>query len=659
MTPAMKFKRPIFHFPHRDRGPSFFVFLIRMTGMVLLLAVAWVLTVLAMGIPSSWIREIEARLPESPFVAEAETVSYDLFRGVLLRDARIYRKGDVGRPMVAAGMVRLGIDPLAALMGRDWLRDVWISDGVIRRLEAVPTGKDAKVTDWGSWAFRLNVENTRIFGERVETGFADVLLDGGQIRLSRADGEIGEKEGPRARIQGRLLLDAAGRRYSANLNWSGQILAAEALLTELNKPGTLAFLRDFRPGPKAPNGDMELEGAFGEAWSLGLKLSGSARDCAFRGVDIRQIFLNMQVQAGAGQSPVLSFDPIVLIREDGLTAGGFSVDFATGDIRFDGYSTCHPGTLARLIAPSVETLLTEVRVEGPMRIHAGGTLNSRDFTRQSVTLFLEGQKIGVKAFLADRIACTARLSGTSWEIHDIAGECYGGGFTGAVDVVAGWTPEKKFDQLQFAVEGGVQNLDGQALAAAFGRKAPEKYAGRFDVAGRVSGVLGGEVPLSKLRGAGGVRFREGRLFRLPLFGPLSDFLARFIPGLDPEASLTNASAEWKLEEGVLASDSIVVGGDVVNLLGHGSYALTNSLAFDIQLKLMKTDTLFGKAVRTLTLPVSKLFEFRLKGSTDAPRWYPVNFSADVFDRISRSGRSSREKGLGAEKGAVGEGGPER
>jgi hypothetical protein len=374
---------------------------------------------------------------------------------------------------------------------------------------------------------------------------------------------------------------------------------------------------------------------------------------------MRQLFLNMQVQARAGKPTTLSFDPVVMIREDGLAAGGFAVEPGSGDIRFDGYSTCPPFTLARLLFPAMKEFLSQVRVEGPIRIHAGGTVNFRDHTRHAVTLFWEGQKIGFKRFMADRLACTARLTGTAVEVHDISGECYGGSFTGSVDVVAGWTPDKKFDRLQFAVEGGAHNLDGQTLAAIMGKKSPETFAGRFELSGRLSGVAGGDGdPLRNLQGAGILRFREGRLFRVPLFAPLSDFLSRLIPGLNPEASLTDASADWRLEDGKVRSDSIVVGGDVVNLSGHGAFALTNSLAFDVQVKLMKTDSLLGKAVRALTLPVSKLFEFRLRGTAEHPYWYPVNFSADLFDRMSRGGRSRDDKKKDdPEIGTIKEGGP--
>jgi hypothetical protein len=635
MSPP-KIKRAVFLFPRRERGESLAGAAFRGLFLLMLLVFAFALAVLAMGIPASWIRLIEGRLPETPFVVEADTVSYDIFRGVRLRQARIYAKGDTGLPWIAADTVRLGIQPAALLTGGDWLREVSIEGGTVRWLRR-ETDRGEGVPDFGNWNFRLEVADSRFFGQRVGRGRAEVAVRGSQVKLARLEGEIGDEGGPGASLKGRLEVDAATRHFASALTWNGDPLAVESFLTEIDKPGAVAYFRLFKPGERPPSGDVEFEGDFGEKWSFSMALSGAARNCRYREVDIPQLFLNMQFQAGEGRRPLLSFDPLVLIRKEGLVAGGFSVDFTTGDIRYDGYSTCHPATLVRLIAPGVAESADAMRLEGPIRIHAGGTANRRDMTRNAMTFFLESQKIGFGRFAADRLAFTARLTGTSLEIRELAGECYGGSFTGAMDLVASWTPDQEFDKMQFSAQGEVQGLDGRGLAVAAGARDSDRYEGRLTGAGRVSGILGSES-LDTWSGQGSVKVSQARLFRFPLFGPLSDFLARLIPGLDPQAGLTDAVAVWRVEEGRIKSDSITVGGDRVSLNAKGSYALTNSLNFDIQIKLMNTETLLGKAVRLVTLPMSKLFEFRLKGRTDNPRWYPVNFSSELFDRLSGGGR---------------------
>jgi hypothetical protein len=652
------FKRPAFHFPRRERGRSYVGTIVRGALLLAALALAWVFAVLALGIPSSWIRVIESHLPPTPFAAEAATISYDPFRGVVLRNARIYHKGDVGLPLVAAETVKLSVNPLALLAGRAWLSEVKVVGGTIRAPRLAPPGNGGRAADFGHWSFRADVRDTRLFGERLGHGKAEVALDGARLRLDRVQGDIGEVGGAAASLQGSLDLDLASRLFKANLNWSGNPLAIEAFLVELGTPGPLYYFRLFKPGAKPPSGDAEIEGRFGENWSLAMALSGAARDCRYRDVEMRQLFLNVQFKAGAERDAELAFDPVVMIRQDGLAAGGFTVDFKTGDIRFDGYSTCPPVTLVRLVEPEAADRLASLRVEGPIRIHAGGTANARDLTRNAVTLFVEGQKLGLKRFLADRLAFTARLTGASCEIHDLAGDCYGGSFTGRVDIVAGWTPDRELEQLQFAAQGGCQNIDGRTLAASAGSETPERYEGKLSGAGRVSGVLG-SFDWNSLAGSGWVKVEQGRLFRFPLFGQLSEFLSRLIPGLDPRSSLTDASADWRLEDGRVRSDAIAVGGDKVSLSGRGSFALTNSLNYDVQLKLMNTDSLLGLAVRAITLPVSKLFEFRLQGTMQNPHWYPVNFSADLFDRLTRSGRGAKPAAAEEAGAEPGKGGPER
>jgi hypothetical protein len=55
--------------------------------------------------------------------------------------------------------------------------------------------------------------------------------------------------------------------------------------------------------------------------------------------------------------------------------------------------------------------------------------------------------------------------------------------------------------------------------------------------------------------------------------------------------------------------------------------------FHVRVKLMKDNNVVARLVRVLTFPISKLFEFRLRGTLDDPHWYPVNFSGDLLEKI--------------------------
>jgi hypothetical protein len=155
-----------------------------------------------------------------------------------------------------------------------------------------------------------------------------------------------------------------------------------------------------------------------------------------------------------------------------------------------------------------------------------------------------------------------------------------------------------------------------------------RVSGRFDVSGLVEDRTG-----EALTGEGAIRIKDGRVFMLPLFGGLSQALARVIPGLDFVLRQTDARAEFVIRNREARSTEIQVEGDVLSLTGRGAYRFDGGLDFYAQVQLMKHQTLVAKVLRTLTYPLSKLFEFRLRGTLDEPDWYPLNFSPELFERL--------------------------
>ena len=59
---------------------------------------------------------------------------------------------------------------------------------------------------------------------------------------------------------------------------------------------------------------------------------------------------------------------------------------------------------------------------------------------------------------------------------------------------------------------------------------------------------------------------------------------------------------------------------------------------------MKSDPFFAKIVRFVTWPITKLLEFRLEGTLAEPRWYAVNFSRELLEKLRL--KKSRKKDNG-------------
>lgn len=139
--------------------------------------------------------------------------------------------------------------------------------------------------------------------------------------------------------------------------------------------------------------------------------------------------------------------------------------------------------------------------------------------------------------------------------------------------------------------------------------------------------------MKSVTGDGHVSIKKGRVFMLPLFGGLSRFVTAMIPGLDFILRQSDASCAFVIRDGKITTDKILIEGDIISLIGDGSYDLNGSLEFNVRMQFLKQHTLGGMMLQKVTYPISKLFEFRLHGTLKNPQWYPVNFSSDLLKKV--------------------------
>ncbi len=157
----------------------------------------------------------------------------------------------------------------------------------------------------------------------------------------------------------------------------------------------------------------------------------------------------------------------------------------------------------------------------------------------------------------------------------------------------------------------------------------------------IEGMTGKDT-IGSLKGHGALRISDGRVFMMPVFGGLSEFMTKIIPGLDLVLKQSDLKTKFVIDKGYIITDKVAVEGDVLSLKAYGSYMLKGDLDFDVQVKLLKEHTFGGKVVRFITYPISKLFEFSLKGSLTDPHWYPENFSLDLLEKIGFGKKEKRE-----------------
>ena len=122
-----------------------------------------------------------------------------------------------------------------------------------------------------------------------------------------------------------------------------------------------------------------------------------------------------------------------------------------------------------------------------------------------------------------------------------------------------------------------------------------------------------------MRGNGKVEVSNGDVFAIPIFGPLSGILNKIVPGSGYSIA-RNATADFKVENGVIHTDDFEATGALFSMLGHGDiHFLDDKLDFNLRLDM--------KGPGILLTPMYKLFEYAGTGSLKKPDWHPAVLSS--------------------------------
>jgi uncharacterized protein involved in outer membrane biogenesis len=120
-----------------------------------------------------------------------------------------------------------------------------------------------------------------------------------------------------------------------------------------------------------------------------------------------------------------------------------------------------------------------------------------------------------------------------------------------------------------------------------------------------------------MRGSGKVEVSNGDVFAIPIFGPLSGILNKIVPGSGYSIA-RDATADFKVENGIIHTDDFEAAGALFSMLGHGDiHFLDDKLDFSLRLNM--------KGPGVLLMPVYKLFEYAGTGSLKKPDWHPKVF----------------------------------
>lgn len=608
--------------------------LVRITAFLFVMVLAFVFYLVTFGFPESLVTEIERRISTGNLAIETDAVKLDPLRGLVMDNVRLYRKGIIGPAAADAGQVVVTIDPFALLRKRSCLKKIKISDALFRP-DMARGPKSAPRPEFRETRFSVVLDRCRVYGVDIESLSGEVHAQGSSIQFRDVEGTVGNSD-LRGDLKGHGKYNTGTRVLEGHVE---ALLDPNLLLPVLEArkmPFTAKLVKRFEFRGEAPECKASFRKVCVDEGPFTIESDFRLKDCRYRGVDILRADGSVSFDS-SGTNLTVRVNPFIVMRTEGNMNGSFTVSTAEKLVEFDVLSAINPKALVRMIGVLTNDFQRICRFEGPVKIAAQGTAHYGDKTQADFQATVTGSGMYVHKFTVEECAFTMRMLGTTNTLSGIRGRIYGGKFTGTAKFVM---PSGSSTNIGYTIEGTVEDADFKKLVKAVMKDTEKDYRGRLSGHIIVTGRTG-KGNASTARGKGSVKIKDGRVFLMPVFGGLSVHVARIIPGLDFVLRQSDAKADFTIADGKIHSDKVLIQGDVLSLSGYGDFYLDKQLDFHVQLKLMKEHTLVAKLLRAITYPISKLFEFRLRGSCEDPDWYPVNFSGDLLEKLGL--KSSRKK----------------
>ncbi|MCA1809789.1 MAG: AsmA-like C-terminal region-containing protein, partial [Lentisphaerae bacterium] len=436
-------------------------------------------------------------------------------------------------------------------------------------------------------------------------------------------------EGPQ---MGSILMHAAYNFSRDTINGEIRTDMAPAtflpLLRNLEFNHLAAALADFDFPDRPPFVNGTFHGRLRNRPGLWLAGTAGADDLLYEQVPVAAV--ETAFTAGfCATNAVLDFHPMIVTRRDGVLQGRLLLDFMRKFVGFNALSGSDPHAVAQMIHPVVARAVAPFTFNGPAQARAAGVVGFSGQIGDAVELSMECRQAGWHFLIADFCRMNLQVTDENIELTDITGDIFGGHFNGEVILHRqDSSPEYFYEaQAQFA------EVDFQELMRACDARRPETYRGRMRLQMQLAGPVDQQADLGTI-GRGRITISDGRIFQIPLFGGLSDMLARLLPGMGLIMRQTDLQADFTVKDGRISSDAIRIEGDVLSLRASGHCLMDGRLDFRVQITMLRQHTLAATIMRLATFPVSKILEFHLTGTLENPQWKMTYLPRDLFTLFS-------------------------
>ncbi len=301
-----------------------------------------------------------------------------------------------------------------------------------------------------------------------------------------------------------------------------------------------------------------------------------------------------------------------VVRDEGTGTGNFTYDFKKHEVRIANIkSLLHPAEAIFWIDPKLWKTVLPYKFRRPPTVIANGVYQFRGGKNTHLEIKVDGANGMDYVFLGktlpfDRVAGRLLFTDNRLQIADLRAALLSGTLYGKADISLARNDSRY--QANISVSG----IDFPPLTDLYYnyKTAHGQMSGSYDFTGL------GSNPRT-MRGGGKVEVTNGDVFAIPIFGPLSGILNHIVPGSGYSIA-HQASATFKINEGIIHTDDFEAASTFFSMLGHGDiHFLDDKLDFNVRLNM--------KGPGVLLIPVYKLFEYTGEGSLKKPDWHPKRF----------------------------------
>jgi AsmA-like C-terminal region len=308
----------------------------------------------------------------------------------------------------------------------------------------------------------------------------------------------------------------------------------------------------------------------------------------------------------------VSCEDLHVTRSEGTGSGSFTYDFKKHEVRVSNIrSSLHPAEVIFWIDPNTWKTVEPYKFRRPPGIVANGVYQFRGGKNTRLEIKVDGASGMEYVFLGktlpfDRVAARLVITKDRLQISDVRADLLAGSLRGTADISLARNDPK------YRATLSVSELNFPRLTDLYFnyKTAQGLLRGTYEFSGMGS-------DWRTMRGSGKVEVSNGDVFAIPIFGPLSGILNKIVPGSGYSIA-RDATADFKVDNGIIHTDDFQAAGALFSMLGHGDlHFLDDKLDFNLRLDM--------KGPGIVLMPMYKLFEYAGTGSLKKPDWHPKRF----------------------------------